>query len=148
MKPTTPLIVTVAASLVALVGFATYLIATGHDPGSFVGTVTTLVALIPSLIGVGVGLSKTQEKVKTIEKNTNGTLSALHATVGAKEAENQALRSVLTPEQISQVAPVAPVQATQPAAPSVDPILVPTPATELPGGIAPATDGFSANANG
>lgn len=149
MKITTPLIVTIAATLVAVLGFATYLIGTGHDVTSYVGTVTTLVALIPGLIGINVAQKKQAEKLANVEKNTNGTLSARDAKIASLEAENKALRSVATPEQIQQVAPVVPASPTAPAAPISDPIGdTVTPSDPTPAQPLLASEGATQDANG
>jgi hypothetical protein len=125
MKLTTPLAITFAGTFVALAGFAVYLISTGHDPSTYVSALVTIIALIPGTIGIAVSQKKTDDKVTTIQTNTNGTLSKLQAQLDAAKAENAALRSVATPAQIQQVAPIVPVTPAQPAPPIVDPIPVP-----------------------
>ena len=115
----TPTIIGLVALFVGLLAAVTTLLATGHDPAPLVNQLPILAAVVASLFGID-----------KITKNTNGTLSDLRAKNEALTAENAALRSVATPEQIKQVAPVTPIPVEQPAAPIADPIITPTPIPE------------------
>lgn len=94
MKPS--LIIGVAATLVGVVGMATYLIATGHDPSVLITVMVTAVPLVAVLFGIS-----------TVQKQTNGNLSKLSADFEKERAENKVLRSIMTPEQLAQIPPSA-----------------------------------------
>lgn len=108
----TPTIIGLASVVVGVGGLLVVLIVTGHDPTVFLAQLPLLAAVAASLFGLD-----------KVQKQTNGTLSAIQAKNQALTAENAALRSVSTPEQIQQVAPVVPSAGpNQPASPIADPI--------------------------
>lgn len=125
------IIITIAASFVAVAGLVVVLIVTGHDPSSFLNVLITLVGLLPSLGVIGYAVTQTQKKTDTIVKNTNGNLSKLQSQVSA-------LTSVALPEQISAAnsalpqASAIPINATAAtvSAPVTASVPTPVPATD------------------
>jgi len=92
MKPSALLIFT--GLTIALAALVVWLIVTDRDPTLFLTALPIIVAQVGLLL-----------RTEKVVKQTNGTLSALREHAATKDAENQFLRSLLTPEQASQ-APV------------------------------------------
>ncbi|MDQ1083886.1 MULTISPECIES: hypothetical protein [Microbacterium] len=70
--------------------------------GSATATFTALLVQVLGLVivagGLGAGLDSVQQKLETVEKQTNGTLSALREDNDRLHAENAKLNRQLHPE--------------------------------------------------
>lgn len=102
----TPVIIGVAATVVALLGMITYLVATNHDPTPFV---IAAAAIIPGIAAL-FGLNQVANAVNKVDQQTNGTLSSLRLENSQLRVENATLRTA-TPTDIARQVAVTPAPA-------------------------------------
>lgn len=91
LSKTVAFIVIGTLALVGIVGVVLLNILRPDASATFIGQVTTILGLVVTAAGTLYGLGKVTEKVEIVQRQTNGTLSALREENDRLTRENVAL---------------------------------------------------------